>query len=229
MNAASSESAFFEAVRTGNDPAVEAALSADRNLLHARVGDTLSPVLVAAFGGHLKLASRLAALAAETESGLDVFDAATTGHVATVRAMLTDNRASVDDGGPEGYTALHLAASFGQLEMARMLLGRGADPNVVALNAERVTPLHCAVSGKHRDVVGLLLALGASANAIQKGGETPLHTAAINGDEAIVDMLLLRGADPTRATDAGKTAIDLANENGHGALANVMRQAATNR
>ncbi len=95
----------------------------------------------------------------------------------------------------------------------------------MAANDSRVTPLHSAVSARHRDLAGLLLALGASANAVQQGGWTPLHTAAHNGDEAIVDLLLLRGADPTRPADDGRTPPDLADEGGHAALADMLREA----
>jgi ankyrin repeat protein len=110
-----------------------------------------------------------------------------------------------------------------------LLLGRGADPNAVSLNEARITPLHSAVSAKHRDTASLLLALGASPNVVQHGGWTPLHAAARNGDEEIVDMLLLRGADPTRAGDDGHTAIDLAEVNGHAAIARRLRTAAAKR
>ena len=135
----------------------------------------------------------------------------------------------MDDRGPDGYTALHLAAYFGQLEVARLLLGRGADPNAVALNESRVTPLQSAVAAKHRDTASLLLALGASPNSVQRGGWTPLHAAARDGEEVIVDMLLLRGADATRKSDDGKTAVDLAEEGGHAALAKLLRTTASRR
>jgi ankyrin repeat protein len=118
-----------------------------------------------------------------------------------------------------------MAAYFGRLEVARLLLERGADRNPVSSNDSRVTPLHSAVSARHRDLAGLLLALGASANAVQKGGSTPLHTAAHNGDEDIVDLLLLRGADPTRPADDGRTPPDMADEGGHAALADMLREA----
>jgi uncharacterized protein len=221
--------AFFEAVRQGNDMAVDTEIGAHEELLHARDAAGLSPVLAAAYSGHLKMAVRIAALAAKSPDGLDVFDAATVGNVQAVGGLLSGDRASVDDHGPDGYTALHLAAFFGQMEVARLLLGRGADPNAVALNESRVTPLHSAVAARHRDTASLLLALGASPNAVQHGGWTPLHAAARTGDEAIVDMLLLRGADPTRASDDGKTAVDLAEENGHGALAKLLRTQADKR
>ncbi len=220
---------FFESIREGNDMAVDTALGAHQELLNARDKTGLSPVLVAAYSGHLKMATRLAALLAATPNGLDAFDAATIGNVQTVRNLLSEERASVDDHGPDGFTALHLASYFGQLEVARLLLGRGADPNAVAMNDSRVTPLHSAVAGDHRDVASLLLALGASPNAVQHGGSTPLHAAARFGDEAIVDMLLLRGADPTRADDDGRTAVDMAEANGHAALAKLLRTQAGKR
>jgi ankyrin repeat protein len=221
--------AFFEAIRKGNDMAFDTATGAQPELLQARDETGLSPILVAVGSGHVKMAHRIAAMVARTPGGLDVFDAAAVGNVAVVRTLLTSDRASADDRGPDGYTALHFAAMFGQMEVARLLLGRGADPNAVALNESRVTPLHSAVAAKHRDTASLLLALGASPNAVQRGGWTSLHTAARDGDEAIVDMLLLRGADPTRAADDGKTAIDLAEENGHAALAKLLRTQATKR
>jgi hypothetical protein len=80
--------AFFEAIRNGNDMAIDTAIGAHEELLHARDGAGLSPVLVAAYSGHLKTAGRIAALVAGTPDGLDVFDAAATGNVGVVRALL---------------------------------------------------------------------------------------------------------------------------------------------
>jgi hypothetical protein len=220
---------FFEAVRRGDEVVVDAVIGAHARLLRARNPTGLSPVLVAAYSGHTKLAGRIAAALTQTPDGLDMFDAAAIGNVNVVRTLLSSERASVDDRGPDGFTALHLAAFFGQLEVARLLLGRGADPNAVALNESRVTPLHSAVAAKHRDTASLLLALGASPNSVQRGGWTPLHAAARDGEEPLVDMLLLRGADATRKSDDGKTAIDLAEEGGHGALAKLLRGSSSKR
>jgi uncharacterized protein len=221
--------ALFEAIRTGNDLAVDAAVAVNEELLRAHDEAGLSPVVAAASAGHTRLAERLAARLIKSADGIGFFDAAATGNVPAVRNLLSADLAAVDDRGPDGCTALHLAARFGQMEVARLLLGRGADPNAISLNDERVTPLYSAVVAKHRDTATLLLALGASPNSVQLGGWTALHAAARNGDQAIVDMLQLRGADPTRASDDGHTAIDLAEENGHGALANVLRMASAKR
>jgi ankyrin repeat protein len=215
--------AFFEMVRRGDKQAVDEALAADEGLLRARDEAGLSPVLAAAYAGHSRLAEDLAEKLAKVPDGLSIFDAAAVGDVAAVRQLLAGERASIDEGGSDGFTPLHLAAYFDRLEVARLLLERGADRNAVALNEMRVTPLHSAVSARHRDMVGLLLAHGASPNAVQHGGWTPLHAAAGAGDEAVVDMLLLRGADPTRKSDDGRTAIDMADEGGYGAIAKILR------
>jgi ankyrin repeat protein len=221
--------ALFEAIRTGNDLAVDAAVAVNEELLRTHDEAGLSPVVAAASAGHIRLAERLAARLIKSADGIGFFDAVAIGNVPAVRNLLSADLAAVDDRGPDGCTALHLAARFGQMEVARLLLGRGADPNAISLNDERVTPLYSAVLAKHRDTATLLLALGASPNSVQLGGWTALHAAARNGDEAIVALLQLRGADPTRASDDGRTAIDLAEANGHAALAKVLRMAAAKR
>jgi ankyrin repeat protein len=68
----------------------------------------------------------------------------------------------------DGYSPLHLAAEFGQLEVARQLLGRGADPNAVAMNEVRATPLHSAISAGHRDTASLLLANAATGHGVSR-------------------------------------------------------------
>jgi ankyrin repeat protein len=216
-------SAFFEAIRKGNDLAIDTLLAADPALIRARDRDGCSVVASALRAGNRRLADRFAGSLAAAPDGLDIFDAACLGNVAAVRALLQSDRADVDVRGMDGYSPLHFAAEFGQVEVARLLLGRGADPNAVSMNDLRATPLHSAIAAGHRDTAGLLLALGASPNAIQHGGVTALHLAAHNGDEAIVDMLLLRGADATRKADDGKTPVEVAQEAGHSALARLLR------
>jgi ankyrin repeat protein len=159
-----------------------------------------------------------------------LFEAITRDDLEAVDEALADHdRAAIEERTGEGLTPLHVAARLGRVELARMLLERGADPNAIAFNETRATPLHTAVSSRHRDVSSLLLALGASANAIQQDGWTPLHFASSNGDEDIAGLLLLRGADPTRPADDGRTAIDMARENGHGALAEFLHESVHGR
>ena len=52
---------------------------------------------------------------------------------------------------PTGATPLHLAALNGRLEATRILLHRGADPNIAARSGD--TPLHLGALNGHADVV----------------------------------------------------------------------------
>lgn len=213
---------FFEAIRKGDQKAVDAAVEADPGLATARDEHGRSALMAAAYAGQSRIAERLAERAGP--DNLSLFEAAAAGVTGAVRSRL-EGGADMEDRSDDGYTALHFAAYFGRLEVARLLLERGADPNAVASNQSRVTPLHSAVAGRHRDLAGLLLALGSSANAVQQGGWTPLHAAARNGDEATAGLLLLRGADASRPADDGRTPADLAAEAGDAALAEMLHEA----
>jgi len=187
---------FFAAIQRGNELAVDSAIAADPSLLRARNASGLSPVLVAAYYRHFKLAERIAATAEKVPDGLSVFDAAAVGKVDVVRTMLSGDRASVDDHGPDGFTALHLAAFFGQLETTRLLLGRGADPNAVALNDSRVTPLHAAARDGDEAIVDMLLLRGADATRKSDDGKTAADLAEANGHASLAR--LLRGSASKR-------------------------------
>ena len=74
----------------------------------------------------------------------------------------------------EGSTALSTAALHGQLEIANLLLERGADPN--ATNNDGNAPLHVAAFLCHADIVELLLDRGASIEQKNNRGETAVDT-----------------------------------------------------
>jgi ankyrin repeat protein len=58
-------------------------------------------------------------------------------------------------------TALHGAATRGDVETARVLLDRGADPDRAAIGGTAHTPLHAAAAANAAPVAALLLARGA--------------------------------------------------------------------
>jgi ankyrin repeat protein len=97
----------------------------------------------------------------------------------------------------DGATPLAWAAHLDRPELARLLLGAGADPN--AANHYGVTPLSLACTNRSERMVEVLLAAGADPNASQANGETPLLIAARTGSARILRQLLLRGADVNAA------------------------------
>ncbi len=197
---------MVDAADSGDAAAVERLLAANPELANVRGPDGVSVVLHARYRGHARLAEQLADAVAE----LDLFEAAALGRVGRVEELVTAAPNAVSAESPDGFTALHLAAFFGQLEAAAVLLESGAAPDVPAGNASRVRPLHSAAAGGHAAIVGLLLERGADPDARQHGGYVPLHSAAGRGDEVSVRLLLEHGADRTVRTDDGRRPIDVA-------------------
>ena len=201
---------MLEAASTGDSAAVDRLLEADPALAAARGADGVSAILQARYHGHAWLAERLADSVVE----LDLFEAAALGRAGRVGEMVQADPETVRSTAADGFTALHLAAFFGQLEATAVLLEHGAAPDVVAANASRVRPLHSAAAGGHAAIVGLLLERGADPDARQQGGYVPLHAAAALGDVVSVRLLLDHGADRALRTDDGRLAVDLASGEG---------------
>jgi ankyrin repeat protein len=141
---------------------------------------------------------------------MDIFTAAEKGELGTITELLAADPGLVKQHREDGWTALHLAAFYGQPAAVELLLARGADVARRSTNYMENTPLHAAVAGRHAAVVAVLLANAIDVNASQSGGWTPLQGAAHNGDAKIVEMLLASGADPDAPSDNGETALSLA-------------------
>ncbi|HEY8858508.1 MAG TPA: ankyrin repeat domain-containing protein [Gaiellales bacterium] len=208
---------MLEAVSAGDAAEVERLLEADPALASARGADGVSAILQARYHGHAWMAERLADSVAE----LSLFEAAALGRAGRVDEMVQADPETVRSTAADGFTALHLAAFFGQLEATAVLLEHGAAPDVVAANPSRVRPLHSAAAGGHAAIVGLLLERGADPDARQHGGYVPLHASAALGDVVSVRLLLEHGADRTLRTDDGRLAADLASGDGLAELLGV--------
>jgi hypothetical protein len=121
-----------------------------------------------------------------------------------------------------GDTALHLAAAGYRVDIVRLLLAAGADPNAAA-NHRRSSPLHYAADGfitdpawdAKRQVTTLrcLIDKGADIHLQDKNGATPLHRAVRTRCAAAVKFLLDAGSDPTMRNKSGSTPFHLAVQN----------------
>lgn len=66
----------------------------------------------------------------------------------------------------KGFTPLHIAAKYGQLKVAKLLLQKEANPDIQGKNG--LTPLHVATHYNHVSVALLLLNNKASPHATAK-------------------------------------------------------------
>ena len=211
-------SEVLAAIKDGDLDAVKALAAEHPEVLDARDGAGLSLVMVAAYGGAGEIAAWLASM-----KTTDIFEATAMGDVSRTAEILSANREAIAEQSRDGWTALHLAAFFGQFEVARLLLLKGADVLAYSANAMHNQPLHAALSGGQSvATVQLLLARGADCNARAASDIAPLHLAAARGNEALIEMLLIRGADRYAAMENGSTPADLARQRGHQALADRL-------
>ena len=123
-------------------------------------------------------------------------------------------------GTPLQWTSLHYAAYYGHLEIAEILISRGADLD--ADDPYYSTPLYLAVEEGHPEVVEFLISKGAKVNVkSSSSGYTPLHRAAW-GPVAL--MLLEKGAKVNARDNDGKTALDQATWSDNGGTAALLRK-----
>lgn len=113
-----------------------------------------------------------------------------------VKALLESPALDVNAHNASGESPLMMAALRGNLDMARVLLERGAK-----VHQDGWSPLHYAATGPEPKVVALLLDRGAPIDALSPNKTTPLMMAAGYGAEASVDLLLSRGADKRARND----------------------------
>src|SRR5213079_1200178 len=95
--------------------------------------------------------------------------------------LLLDNRARTDALGtygsprPQKEYPIHRAATVGDVQLVKLLLERGANPNV--MDDGGYTPLHRAAALGNVPVAQVLLQGKAQPNRLDKGGRTPIDVA----------------------------------------------------
>jgi len=125
-------------------------------------------------------------------------------------------RARMREGSPRLVyaTTLMRAALAGDVELAKLLMSHGADPNILSKDRETTLMAACGtgfINGYHRqrtpverlELVKLLVEKGQDVNAADNYGITPLMVAANLGDLEVVKYLVSKGAD-LAAHDLGK-------------------------
>uniref|UniRef100_A0A8C7HDP6 Ankyrin 2 n=1 Tax=Oncorhynchus kisutch TaxID=8019 RepID=A0A8C7HDP6_ONCKI len=114
---------------------------------------------------------------------------------------------------PSGFTPLHIAAHYGNVNVSTLLLNRGAAVDFTARNG--ITPLHVASKRGNTNMVRLLLDRGSQIDAKTRDGLTPLHCAARSGHDPAVELLLERGAPLLARTKNGLSPLHMSSQGDH--------------
>jgi ankyrin repeat protein len=211
------------AVVARDEPAVRALLAADPGLAGARDDQGRSLLLLALFH---RLPGAAEALLARRGDDLDALEAAATGRVQRLAALLdADREAVLRARTPEGFDALALAAFLGGGDAVGVLLRHGADPEGDPGNELGVRPVHAAAAARDAEAMRRLLEAGADPDSPQRGGIAPLHAAAQADDADTARALLDHGADPGRQADDGRDALAFAADAGAERVLALLRAA----
>jgi ankyrin repeat protein len=130
---------------------------------------------------------------------------------------------AADEG--SGDTALMWAATTGSVEVVRLLLERGADPN--RADKYGFTALIDAARGGWAEIVHLLLRYGADVNAESHPDFTAIYAAASEGNADIVRLLIFHGADV--GGNRGEYALNAAKQGQHQEVINILQRPVVGR
>ena len=158
--AAGPELDVFDAAATGRADRVAALLAAEPRVVWAWSVDGFTALHLAAYFGHLAVATSLA------DAGADI-------------DPVSRNAMQV--------TPLHSASAGGHTAICELLIDRGADFN--AVQRDGFTPLHAAAHNGDARLLDRLLAEGADAGVALDDGRTAADLAAAAGHEALVARL----------------------------------------
>lgn len=117
-------------------------------------------------------------------------------------------------------TALHIAASHGNLEAARTLIEKTGSTGTQNIFGD--TPLHNALNQGHYATAMLIIENSEDVNQVGRSGETALHIATRQGDLKTTCALIKKTADISGVNINGKSALSGALERGHHEIAMLL-------
>jgi len=212
---------IFDTISSGDPGKVRRKLAREPGAIDERDAEGLSPLMRALYEGRPEMVELLR----ERRPELDLFEAAALGETDWITRGLGRSRKRASAYSEDGFTPLHLAAFFGRVDAAALLVDRGADLEAPSLNPRfpSVRPLHSAIAGGGNEVALLLLERGADPNAPANGGWTPLHFAATTGDVELCRALIKRGGKRGALADDRTRPIDFAIEKRHRAVVELLK------
>lgn len=208
-----------EYIETGNSIAIDDLLNGNPALCNQKTSHEISPLLLACYYNKPHIVKVLL----KHTNDIDLHEAAAANLLEQVQTMVGNDPDLLDTISDHGFTPLGMATHFGNEDVVRFLLEKGADANMHSQNGYNVYPLHAAIGSGFNGIAKMLIEAGAEVNVLQTSRTSPLHLAAQTGNIDLIILLLENGALVEIKNDMGKTASDLAAEKGHAEIANILK------
>jgi ankyrin repeat protein len=205
-------------ITTADLNSLEALLTQNPALAKGRTSHQVSPLMLSCYYKKPEVTDLLLKYLDE----INLFEASAAGKFDVVANLVYTHPEAINFYAEDGFTPLGLACYFGQYEIARYLVLKGADVNLPSNNGFSVYPLHSAVAGDFTQIARMLIENNAQVNVKQQAGVTALHSAAQNGNIDLLILLLEHGADVNIRMEGGKLPADLAREKGFVEIAEAL-------
>ena len=134
------------------------------------------------------------------DSGGDIFDAARSGNIATVKGFL-DLGVPVDLTDEDGWSPVHRAIAHGQVEVIRLLMDKGCrmvpvKEGILSLDGNEIAAegdIFEAAQLGHTVSVKAFLDVGVPVDLTDEDGWSPVHHAIAHGQVEVIRLLMDRG------------------------------------
>src|SRR5690606_21120281 len=130
-----------EYIEAGNSLAIDDLLNENPGLSGQKTSHGISPLLLACYYNKPQIVKVLLRHMDE----LTIHEAAASGALEQVQTMIQDTPDLLESVSDHGFTPLGIATHFGEEDIVRFLLTKGADTNAHSQNGYNVYPLHTAI------------------------------------------------------------------------------------
>ena len=180
-----------EYIQFGNTDALSTLLLANPELGKQQTSHHISPLMLSCYYKKPEIST----IILNHLTDISIFEASAIGKIDIVAHLLYLQPDLITEFSEDGFTSLGLASYFGNEDITRYLLLKGANPNIPSKNGHNIYPIHSAVAADYTMIAKMLLEAGCNVNVAQLSGVTPLHSAAYNGNIELLIVLLEAGAN----------------------------------
>ena len=176
-----------------------------------RLTNKKTPLDIACQSGHIKDVQKLLNNGVDVNTCHALYYASCGNHCDIVKLLINVWNIDVNKRCTGGKSPLMYASQYGNDNLVKRFLEKGADANIVDGEGNSALTLVCKRTRKKTEIAKLLLEAGANINHVDNNGYSALINAIMHSKKKrssqIVQLLLDKGADPGQMTNDMTTAL----------------------